>query len=96
MISNYLVGFLAVGVTWWPVLFHLLGVCYGPQGQGDTDVTYNPEDGPEAYSNPALYSRLSEYTAMAHEVHGLDYDPWTEDIDRDVLMWFGGGKRHGR
>jgi hypothetical protein len=30
-----------------------------------SDITYNPDDGPEAYSNPAVYSRLSEYTAMA-------------------------------
>jgi hypothetical protein len=30
MISNYLIGFLAVGVTWWPALLHLVGVCYDP------------------------------------------------------------------
>jgi hypothetical protein len=30
MISNYLIGFLAVGVTWWSFLLHLLCVCYGP------------------------------------------------------------------
>jgi hypothetical protein len=35
IISNYLVGFLAVSVTWWPALLHLLGLYYGPQGQGD-------------------------------------------------------------
>jgi hypothetical protein len=95
MISNYLVGFLAVDVTWWPALLHVLGVCYGPQGQAMSDVTYNSEDGPEAYSNPAVYNRLSEYTAMAHKVHGSDYDSRTKDIDGDVLMWVGGGKRHG-
>ena len=61
-----------------------------------SDVTYNSEDGPKAYSNPAVYNRLSEYTAMAQEVHGPNYDPRTEDIDRDVLMRVGGGKRHGR
>jgi hypothetical protein len=33
---------------------------------------------------------------MAQEVHGPDYDPRTEDIDGDVLMRVGGGKRHGR
>jgi hypothetical protein len=32
---------------------------------------------------------------MAQEVHGLDYDPRIEDIDGDVLMMVGGGKRHG-
>ena len=58
--------------------------------------TYNPDDEPEAYSNPAVYNHLSEYTAMAQEVHGPDYDSRTEDINRDVLMRVGGGKRHGR
>jgi hypothetical protein len=35
------------------------------KGKATSDVTYNPDDGFEAYSNPAVYSRLSEYTAMA-------------------------------
>jgi hypothetical protein len=58
--------------------------------------TYNPDDGPEAYTNPAVYSRLHDYTAIAQEVHDPDYDPSTEPIDPDVLMRVGGGKRHGR
>src|SRR5688572_20988654 len=66
------------------------------KGKATSDVTYNSDDGPEAYTNPAIHSRLSEYTAMAKEVHGPDYDPRTEDIDGDVLMRVGGGKRHGR
>jgi hypothetical protein len=66
------------------------------KGKATSDVTYNPDDGPEAYSNPAVYSRLHDYTAMAQEVHGLEYDPSTEQIDRDVLMRVRGGKRHGR
>jgi hypothetical protein len=33
---------------------------------------------------------------MAQEVHGPDYDPRTKDIDGDVLMRVGGGKRHVR
>jgi hypothetical protein len=33
---------------------------------------------------------------MAQHVHGLDYDLMTEDIDGDVLMRVGGGKRHGQ
>jgi hypothetical protein len=43
----------------------------------------------EAYRNPTDYSRLSEYTAMEHEVHGPDYDPRTKDIDGDVFMRVG-------
>jgi hypothetical protein len=66
------------------------------KGKATSDVTYNPNDGPEAYNKPAVYNHLHEYTAMAQEVHGLDYDPRIEDIDPDVLMRVGGGKRHGR
>jgi hypothetical protein len=51
------------------------------KGKATSDVTYNPDDGPEAYTNPTVYSCLHDYTAMAHEVHGLEYDPSTEQID---------------
>jgi hypothetical protein len=65
------------------------------KGKTMSDVTYNSEDGPEEYSNPSVHSRLSEYTAMAQQVHGPDYDLRTGDIDEDVLMRVEGGKRHG-
>jgi hypothetical protein len=66
------------------------------KGKATPDITCNPDDGPEAYSNPAVYNRLHEYTAMTHEVHGPNYDMRIEDIDGDVLMRVGGGKRHRR
>jgi hypothetical protein len=66
------------------------------KGKVTSDITYNPDDGPEAYRYLAVYSRLSEYTAMVQEVHGPNYDLRTEDIYGDVLMRVGGGKRHGR
>jgi hypothetical protein len=66
------------------------------KGKATSDVTYNPDDGPEAYNNPAFYNHLHDYTAMAQEVHGLEYDLRTEQIDPDVLMRVVGGKRHGR
>jgi hypothetical protein len=66
------------------------------KGKATSDVTYNPDDGPEAYSNPVIYSHLSEYTTMAQEVHGPYYDPRIDEIDGDVLMRVEGGKRHGR
>jgi hypothetical protein len=66
------------------------------KGKATFDVTYNPDDGPEAYNNPAVYSRLHDYTAMAQEVHGPEYYPSTGQIDPDVLMRVKGGKRHGR
>jgi hypothetical protein len=61
-----------------------------------SDVTYNPDDGPEAYNNPAVYNHLHDYTPMAQEVHGPEYDPRTEEIYPDMLMRVGGGKRHGQ
>jgi hypothetical protein len=66
------------------------------KGKATSDITYNPDDGPEAYNNPAVYSRLHDYTAMAQKVHGPEYNPSTEQIDPDVLMRVGGDKRHGR
>jgi hypothetical protein len=61
------------------------------KGKATSDIPYNPEDGPKAYSNPTVYSRLNEYTAIAQGVLGLDYDLRTEDIDGDVLMRVRGG-----
>jgi hypothetical protein len=65
------------------------------KGKATSDVTYNPDDGPEAYTNPAVYRRLHDYTAMAQEVHGLEYDPSIEQIDPDVLMRVGGTQAGG-
>jgi hypothetical protein len=66
------------------------------KGKATSHVNYNPEDGPEAYSNATAHSRLSEYTSMAREVHGPDFDPTIEDLDGEVVMRVGGGKKHGR
>jgi len=33
---------------------------------------------------------------MARELHGLDFDPDTEDISGEAAMRAGGGKTHGR
>ena len=66
------------------------------KGKATSDVNYNPEDGPEAYSNASVHSRLSDYTSMAREVHGPEFDPSTEDLDGEVVMRVGGGKKHGR
>jgi hypothetical protein len=66
------------------------------KGKATSDVNYNPEDGPEAYSNPMVHARLIAYTTMAREVHGLEFDPATEDLDGEVVMRVEGGKNHGR
>ena len=66
------------------------------KGKATSDVNYNPEDGPEAYNNAIVRNYLSEYTSMAREVHGSEYNPSTKDLDGEVVMRVGGGKKHGR
>ncbi|TVU40581.1 hypothetical protein EJB05_14048, partial [Eragrostis curvula] len=60
------------------------------------EVDYNPEDGPEAYSNATVHARLQQYTEMAREKHGPEWNPSTEDLDGEIIMRIGGGKKHGR
>ena len=52
-------------------------------------------DGPEAYTNASIHSKLSEYTSVAHERHGEDFDPATQPLDTDLMMRLGGGKQLG-
>jgi hypothetical protein len=66
------------------------------KGKATFDITYNPDDGPEAYNNPVVYNHLHDYIAKTQEVHGPEYDLRTKQIDPDVLMRVGGGKRHER
>ncbi|TVU20954.1 hypothetical protein EJB05_30560, partial [Eragrostis curvula] len=66
------------------------------KGKATAEIHYNPEDPPEAYSNPSAYSRLNSYSEVAKEVYGQDYDPRSHDLDGKVVMRAGGGKKHGR
>jgi hypothetical protein len=60
------------------------------------DTVYNPEDGPEAYSNTSIHSKLTDYASAARERHGEDFDPATQPLDTDLVMRLGGGKQHDR
>jgi hypothetical protein len=42
-----------------------------------SEVTYNPMDGPEPYTSVSVHNKLSEYTLVAHQHHGEDFDPTT-------------------
>ena len=66
------------------------------KGKATSDVSYNPEDPPEAYTNASVHSRLSEYMSAARSVHGQEYDASTQNIDAELVMRLGGGKKHGR
>jgi len=65
------------------------------KGKATSDVAYNPEDPPSAYSNESVHSRLEGYTSMARQVRGPEYDPSAHDLDGEVVMRAGGGKKHG-
>jgi hypothetical protein len=66
------------------------------KGKATDNITYNTDDPAEAYSNPSAHTRISDYTSMARSVHGPEYDPTTDDIDAEVVMRVGGGKKHGQ
>ena len=66
------------------------------KGKATSAVSYNPEDLPEAYTNPSVHTCISEYTSTARSVHGAQYDPSTQDFDADIVMRVGGDKNHGR
>nr|TKW09369.1 hypothetical protein SEVIR_6G090100v2 [Setaria viridis] len=66
------------------------------KGKATADINFNPDDPSEAYNHPSIHSRVSEYTKMAREVHGPDFDPSSEDIDGEIMMRVGGGKKHDR
>ena len=66
------------------------------KGKVMSDVAYNPKDPPLAYNNESVHSRLNGYTLMTRLVHGPEYDPSTHDLDGEVVMRAGGGKKHGR
>lgn len=66
------------------------------KGKATANIDYNPNDGPEAFSNPSIHSKLSDYTAVAREIYGPEYDPSEHDLDGEIVMRAGGGKAHGR
>ena len=66
------------------------------KGKATSDVAYNPKDPPSVYNNESIHSHLKGYTTMARQVRGLEYDPSAHDLDGEVVMRAGGGKKHGR
>ena len=44
------------------------------KGKATSNVSFNLEDPPEAYTNPSVHSHISEYTEVVRSLHGPDYD----------------------
>ena len=66
------------------------------KGKASSDVSFNPDDPAEAYTNSSAYEKITEYTAAARSIHGPEYDPRTDNIDANTVMRIGQGKKHGR
>jgi len=96
IISNYSASFSQSAAHGGQPCSQLQALALAHKGKATSDVTYNPEDPPEAYSNATIHSRLNEYTSMTWEVHESDYDPSTQPLDGEIVMRVGGGKNYGR
>ena len=70
-------------------------ICFGPQGQGNGRRRLQPVGPALGDSNESVHSRLDGYTSMTRAVHGPEYDPSAHDLDGEVVMRAGGGKKHG-
>ena len=66
------------------------------KGKVTSNVSYNPVDPPEAYSNPSVHTRITEYTEMARALYEDTWDPATAPLSGEAIMRAGGGKKHGR
>ena len=53
------------------------GMGFVKKGKATANIDFNPEDPPEAYSDPSIHSRVSEYTIMARQIHGPQFDSST-------------------
>jgi hypothetical protein len=60
-----------------------------------SETTYNPDDPPEAYSNPSIHSRFTTYAKTGRQIHMLEWDPICASFDGEMIMSIGGGKKHG-
>ena len=71
------------------------GICFGPQGHGDGRRRLQP-GGPALGVQHRVRPQLDGYTSMARAVHGPKYDLSAHDLDGEVVMRAGGGKKHGQ
>ena len=66
------------------------------KGKATSKVNWDPKDPTKSYTNETVHERVSQYTYMAKTVHGPGYDPSTDELDGEIVMRVGGGKKHGR
>ena len=75
----------------------LMAYALAHMGPARSNIEYNPDAGPEAYTNSSVHTRLTSYMEAARSVHGPNYDPRTKErLDPELVMRVGEGKKHGR
>jgi len=72
------------------------GLGYSPQGQGSVEHGLAPRGPSRSYTNESIHERLTQYREIAQTVHGPEYDLTTADLDGEIVMRVGGGKKHRR
>ena len=66
-------------------------------GKATADIEYDLDAPVEAYTNSSVHTRLSLNTKAARSVHGLGYDPRTEErLDPQLVMRVGQVKKYER
>jgi hypothetical protein len=61
-----------------------------------SDVSFNPDAPPEAYTDPTVHAKVRDYTEAVRTLHGSDYDMSSESLHTEVIVRLGLGKKHGR
>lgn len=87
--------FPSAGDSSWRGYKHVPGLCFVPKGQGDVGRAVQLNDPSIAYNNLSAYTSLSAYSEVGKEVHGSEWDSSAHDLDGEVVMRAGGGKKHG-
>ena len=96
-ISNHSAFFLQSGFHGGVEVSTFEAYALAHKGKATTsNLAYNPDDPPEVYCYPGVHRRLTDYTEVAREVHGADYDPRAHDLDPEIVVRAGQGRKHGR
>ena len=71
------------------------GICFGPQGEGDVRRRLQPE-GPALGVQQRVHPQPPPWIHLDGKGVVPEYDPSAHDLDGEVVMRAGGGKKHGR
>ena len=96
MIPNHMLSFSQEATHGGQPIGQLTAYALAHMGPAKSNIEYNPDAGPEAYTNSSVHTRLSSYTEASRLVHGSDYDPRTEErLDPELVMRIGKARSMG-